>query len=72
MRQRQGVRQDRAADQWDDWLDQATDDELLWFARKCREHYARRLDAYDARGDGPMVNAMCAAAREVFRPGLRW
>lgn len=58
--------------QIDAWLLTATNDEVLELARKARVTIARRIDAADARGDGPLVNALVAAARSVFAPGLAW
>ncbi len=55
-----------------EWLAESTDDELLTIAKQVRRLYCQRLDAYDEGGDGAMVNAMCAAARAIFSPGLRW
>jgi hypothetical protein len=48
------------------------DDEVIHVVRLCRIEYMERIDEYDCRGDGPMVNAMCAEARKWLSPSLAW
>jgi hypothetical protein len=59
-------------DRLEEWLQSGTDDDLLLLARKIRGDLQRRIDESDSRGDGPHVNALCAAAREIFAPCLTW
>ena len=54
------------------WLQTLSDDDVLRVAQLCREALARRIDQADTIGDGPRVNALCAATRKQFTAGLRW
>lgn len=38
----------------------------------CRQCVARLLNFYDAAGDGPAVNALCAYGRNRFGEGMYW
>ena len=49
-----------------------TNGEVFAVAQACRYEIARRVDDADAIGDGPMVNALCALARQRFGTGLHW
>jgi dTDP-glucose pyrophosphorylase len=55
-----------------EWLQTGTDDDLLHLARFIERELTRRVQAADSHGDGPLVNAICAAARTVFVANLVW
>lgn len=55
-----------------EWLKTGTNDDLLILARAIRTELVCRVNQADSLGDGSMVNALCAAAREVFAPNTTW
>jgi hypothetical protein len=57
---------------FEDWLDQGTYDDWLYLARAARKRLCRAIEEADARGDGPLVNALCQACREVFAANMIW
>lgn len=54
------------------WLEHVTDDDLFMLARLIRRELSKRIEEFDAHGDGPMVNALCIEARKYFTACLVW